>query len=68
MACLNNEADETTGAGGRTRTGTGLLPTDFKSVAATITPRPLSAGRLVKRAAISKDSNSYLKIKTPWAN
>jgi hypothetical protein len=29
-----------TGAGGRTRTGTGFLPTDFKSVAATITPRP----------------------------
>ncbi len=29
-----------TGAGGRTRTGTEFLPTDFKSVAATITPRP----------------------------
>ena len=31
---------QTVGAGDRTRTGTGLLPTDFKSVAATITPRP----------------------------
>jgi hypothetical protein len=31
---------EIIGAGGRTRTGTSLRKTDFKSVAATITPRP----------------------------
>ena len=31
------------GAGGRTRTGTGLPPTDFKSVASTIPPRPRAA-------------------------
>jgi hypothetical protein len=46
-ASFNIGEKENAGAGGRTRTGTGLLPTDFKSVAATITPRPHIAIHLI---------------------
>lgn len=42
------------GAGGGTRTPTGKSPTDFKSVASTIPPRPQSALSIASVHAISK--------------
>src|SRR3954471_16759044 len=55
------------GADARTRTGTGLLPRDFKSLASTIPPRPRGTTPAHARESHARAASNYFSNKAPHA-